>query len=200
MFNTLNGFKETEEEFEKYLVRIRPLLNNYLDKNQLKHDEALYFCETYYFFLSFIADKGYFSKLDNSVKGIISKTMNDFFAILACLKAGTVYQAMILLRGLYESLLYLTFIYEDFDVRIRLYAENAIFERYKATLKEDHPYCEEELADLKNQYERIKNNYIPYKPWYYKLVEKIIQNDSENQKKGKKVNPSLKKIAELLGI
>lgn len=189
-------FDRIESEFLPYLETVRDGFHKYIEDSQQKFEDEFYLFETHYLFLMYIADCNLLYETDNGIKTIISKVVNDEFAILSCLKAGCIYQASILLRTLLESLVNIAFIYQDFENRISLFNDHSHFEKYIKSQEDPTIVPDHEKDSLGKKYITIKDKFVRSKSWYYKTVLEIIRRDPRFTRNAQ---PSLKTLSKLTG-
>ncbi|QGS68110.1 hypothetical protein CV093_04035 [Oceanobacillus sp. 143] len=91
---------EIEKEFSNYIQRLENNFDDLLSNKAEEYDQPLYLLKTYYFYMSFIADKKLLNKRHHTDKILCAKTSTDIFGIYNCLKSGLFIKHLLYLEGL----------------------------------------------------------------------------------------------------
>jgi hypothetical protein len=191
----LQDIEEVGAEFTTYLQKIQPGIQHFVSQARLSIVHVTSILETYFLFLSFIADSKVLDGCHPSVLGIAAKTGTDVGAILRCLEGGFPFQARTILRSLFEGAITTKFIFDDFEKRIEWFHDYKDYVQFLMINKKPHAILESERHYLAHRFEEIKDRYVPFADWYYKLLIELRRNDPKIPKK-----PSIKGLAIAAGM
>ncbi|MDR4927239.1 DUF5677 domain-containing protein [Peribacillus simplex] len=172
---TENSFSQ---EFLPYNDNLIKVIDKTIQKGRDENKDTLYFLRGYYIFVNFLVDeKNVFNDMPDGFKVLLSKASLDLFAIYNTISSGCMSQSLTLVRSLFESSVYLTYINRDFEKLLEFY------QNYKDFLAYHKWNQEKELFDLPKEteeeivqkYESIKNNYSKRGPWYERPLLKDME-------------------------
>jgi hypothetical protein len=188
-----------DEDFRQYLDLIQPALSNFIGDEQKKIEHLIALIESYYLFTTYLGDTKAIKNTHRIVGSLLVKAVTDFAAIGRCIEFGFPLQSRTLLRSLLETAITTSFIFMDFSVRANLYAAYEYVAKYYAMKRDpDLIRTPVERKYIKEKYNEIKDKYEPYKDWYYRLLQTLI--DERYSGKQNKPKPSLRTLADSCGM
>ena len=193
--------KKYDQEFNQYGSEITPRLNKYIENNRQPFLEFFDKLWKYYVYSAFLIDDKFKKYVDgfDPIFTFFTKSFISLNAIYNLLYNGVPSEASTLLRSIFENLINLEIIIEkDSKFRLKLfdnykyvekwlnYKEN---ESYSHTSKEELnkfkiAFPKEKIIKINQDYERVKQDYHPKKP--YKWAWYIFKKELNNR------NPSIK--------
>lgn len=199
--------KRYNTELQNYANRLAPQFNKYMEHQRRPFNKYLKGIFDFYLFCSYLTDNGLFpvDEKYKPLKILYAKGTLSLFGIYSCLYNGVVTEANISVRSLFETYLYTKLILEsDTDNRLRLYDDYIYVARwndYKENKKlyengtidkgtYEYTYNSERINTVVNDYNKVKHNYHPSRP--YSWAWKIYKDENNNN------NPSIKFISEKL--
>lgn len=178
------------QEFLPYNENLIKAIDVTIQNGQDENKDTLYYLRGYYIFVNFLVDeKNVFNDMPEGFKVLLSKASLDLFAVYSTISSGCINQSLAIVRSLFESSVYLTYINRDFDKLLYLYQNHKDFLAYHKWNqdKELLNFTKAHEAAIAKKYESIKNNYKKRGPWYeYPLLEDMKNHNSYKDIKKKR--------------
>lgn len=168
------------KEFIPYNSDLSKVLDLTQKKGREKHADTLDFLRGYYIFVNFLVDeKNIFNEMPEGFKVLLSKGSLDLFAIYNTLSSGCMNQSLTLIRSLFESSVYLTYINRDFDSMMQYYHNYQYFTGYHKWKQNKDLFnsSPKEIERIVKIYNRVKNDYKLGGNWYDTPLLKDIENN-----------------------
>lgn len=168
-------------EFLPYNDRLINVLDLTFKEEKVKNKDVLYVLRGYYILVNFLVDeKNVFNQMPEGYKTLLSKGSLDLLATYSTLSSGCMNQSLSLVRSLFESSVYLTYVNRDFEKRIKLYENYKHFASYYKWKdnKELFNLPPEKEEEIRKNYALIKNDYSRHGSWYEKPLLEDMEGHS----------------------
>ena len=173
------------KEFLPYNDNLIKSMNATFEEGRAKNANTLNYLRGYYIFVNFlVAEKDVFNDMPEGFKTLIAKGSLDLLGVHSTLSSGCLNQSISLIRSLFESNIYLTYINRDFEKLMSYYEGYTDFMKYhkwKDADEEDREafgLSQQQIDNILQKYEPIKNNYRKRGHWYDKPLVQDMKNHS----------------------
>lgn len=177
------------KEFSPYRDNLNEVINRTLLNGRHKNEDTLDFLKGYYIFVNFlVAEKDVFNDMPDGFKVLLSKASLDLFAIYNTVSAGCMSQALTLVRSLFESSVYLTYIDRDYQKHLKYYENYKDFLAYHKWKEEkgSFDFPKEKEDEIVRKYNAIKADYDKRGAWYkHPLLEDMKKHPAFRHQKKK---------------
>ncbi|MGH2569498.1 MAG: DUF5677 domain-containing protein, partial [Bacteroidota bacterium] len=204
-----NILKKYDGLLQEYANRVMPHFPAYLEKQRQPFNPFFKKLFDFYLFTSYLIDSKLFPDDDKLVglRVLFAKGCLSFFGIYSCLQNGLSSEGAVLLRSLFETLLNEKLILaENTEERAKLFYEFHFVEKWnnleanRRLLREgkttqatfDKTYDGIKLNQVTQDYDRVKSNYHPTRPYHWAWT--IFKSETKGN------NPSISFIADKLGF